>query len=50
MRVLDIVEKPQPDEAPSNLAVMGRYVFTPEILTCSITCSPGSGALRRSQM
>jgi UTP--glucose-1-phosphate uridylyltransferase len=31
VRVLDIVEKPQPAEAPSNLAVMGRYVFTPEI-------------------
>ncbi len=31
VRVLDIVEKPSPAEAPSNLAVMGRYVFTPEI-------------------
>jgi len=31
VRVLDIVEKPAPAEAPSNLAVMGRYVFTPEI-------------------
>jgi UTP--glucose-1-phosphate uridylyltransferase len=31
VRVLDIVEKPAPSEAPSNLAVMGRYVFTPEI-------------------
>ncbi len=31
MRVLDIVEKPSAAEAPSNLAVMGRYVFTPEI-------------------
>ena len=31
VRVLDIVEKPTPAEAPSNLAVMGRYVFTPEI-------------------
>ncbi len=31
VRVLDIVEKPPPAEAPSNLAVMGRYVFTPEI-------------------
>ena len=31
VRVLDIVEKPAPDDAPSNLAVIGRYVFTPEI-------------------
>src|SRR5690606_31503546 len=31
VRILDIVEKPQPADAPSNLAVMGRYVFTPEI-------------------
>lgn len=28
-----IVEKPQPDEAPSNLAVVGRYVLEPEIFT-----------------
>ena len=26
-----IVEKPKPEEAPSNLAVIGRYVFTPTI-------------------
>ena len=31
VRVRDIVEKPQPEDAPSNLAVIGRYVFTPEI-------------------
>ncbi len=30
-RILEIVEKPTPEEAPSNLAVIGRYVFTPEI-------------------
>lgn len=30
----DIVEKPSIGEAPSNLAVMGRYVFTPEIFDC----------------
>jgi UTP--glucose-1-phosphate uridylyltransferase len=30
-RVLDIVEKPDPDEAPSNLATIGRYVLDPEI-------------------
>jgi UTP--glucose-1-phosphate uridylyltransferase len=30
-RVSHLVEKPEPDEAPSNLAVIGRYVLTPKI-------------------
>jgi UTP--glucose-1-phosphate uridylyltransferase len=30
-RVTSIVEKPEPDNAPSNLAVIGRYVLTPKI-------------------
>jgi UTP--glucose-1-phosphate uridylyltransferase len=30
-RVVSIVEKPPSDQAPSNLAAMGRYLFTPEI-------------------
>ncbi|HZN43002.1 MAG TPA: UTP--glucose-1-phosphate uridylyltransferase, partial [Actinomycetota bacterium] len=30
-RVVSIVEKPSPEESPSNLAAIGRYVFTPEI-------------------
>ncbi len=30
-RVIQIVEKPSPEEAPSNLAAIGRYVLTPEI-------------------
>ena len=30
-RVSQLVEKPDPDEAPSNLAVIGRYVLTPKI-------------------
>ena len=29
VRVQSIVEKPKPEDAPSNLAVIGRYVFTP---------------------
>ena len=32
-QVLDLVEKPRPEEAPSNLAIIGRYVLTPEIFT-----------------
>lgn len=43
VRVLDIVEKPQPAEAPSNLAVMGRYVFTPEIFDVLEQVKPGVG-------
>lgn len=31
-RVRDLVEKPAPDEAPSNLAVIGRYIITPAVV------------------
>src|SRR5690242_20019361 len=31
VRVTDLVEKPAPDEAPSNLAVIGRYVLSPAV-------------------
>jgi UTP--glucose-1-phosphate uridylyltransferase len=30
-RITDMVEKPRPEEAPSNLAIMGRYILTPDI-------------------
>jgi UTP--glucose-1-phosphate uridylyltransferase len=30
-RILDLVEKPPRDEAPSNLAIIGRYILTPDI-------------------
>ena len=30
-QILDLVEKPKPGDAPSNLAIIGRYVLTPEI-------------------
>ena len=32
--ILDIVEKPEQHAAPSNLAAIGRYVFTPTIFSC----------------
>jgi len=41
IRVLDIVEKPAAAVAPSNLAVMGRYVFTPEIFDALERVQPG---------
>jgi UTP--glucose-1-phosphate uridylyltransferase len=42
-RVRSIVEKPKPEEAPSNLAVIGRYVFTPEIFDALERITPGVG-------
>jgi UTP--glucose-1-phosphate uridylyltransferase len=43
VRILDVVEKPPPEEAPSNLAIMGRYVFTPEIFEALEHVQPGAG-------
>jgi UTP--glucose-1-phosphate uridylyltransferase len=42
-RVLSIVEKPAPGEAPSNLAAIGRYVLTPEIFDCLRETERGKG-------
>lgn len=36
-----LVEKPAPSEAPSNLAIFGRYVLTPEIFHCIEKTKPG---------
>ena len=33
LRINGMVEKPSPDQAPSNLAIIGRYILTPEIYT-----------------
>ena len=38
-----IVEKPAPEVAPSNLAVIGRYVFTPGIFDALDRIEPGAG-------
>ncbi|MGE5623086.1 MAG: UTP--glucose-1-phosphate uridylyltransferase, partial [Bacillota bacterium] len=42
-RIADIVEKPQPEHAPSTLGVVGRYIFTPEIFAYLERLEPGSG-------
>jgi UTP--glucose-1-phosphate uridylyltransferase len=42
-RVVDIVEKPSPEDAPSNLAAIGRYVLTPEIFDAIRETAPGAG-------
>jgi UTP--glucose-1-phosphate uridylyltransferase len=42
-RITGIVEKPKPDVAPSTLAVVGRYILTPEIFGHLERVSPGSG-------
>ena len=42
-RIRDLVEKPKPSEAPSNLAIIGRYVLTPEIFPSLQSIDPGTG-------
>jgi UTP--glucose-1-phosphate uridylyltransferase len=42
-RVRSIVEKPAPQDAPSDLGVMGRYVFTPQIFEALDRTKPGVG-------
>ena len=43
VRVASIIEKPPPEDAPSNLAAIGRYVLTPEIFDCLRRTHPGVG-------
>ncbi|MFC2122065.1 UTP--glucose-1-phosphate uridylyltransferase GalU [Bacteroidota bacterium] len=40
-QVMNIVEKPQPEEAPSNLTVVGRYILAPEIFEILEATPPG---------
>ena len=42
-RVTDLVEKPEPENAPSTLAVLGRYVLPPEIFPIIEDTPPGRG-------
>jgi len=41
--VKGMVEKPKKEEAPSNLAVIGRYILTPNVLTTLNTLKEGAG-------
>jgi UTP--glucose-1-phosphate uridylyltransferase len=43
LQLKSIVEKPKPAEAPSTLAVVGRYVLTPKIFDCLEKVKPGKG-------
>ena len=43
LRVTELVEKPAPDKAPSNLAVTGRYVLPPQIFDCLARTHAGAG-------
>jgi UTP--glucose-1-phosphate uridylyltransferase len=41
--VLDMVEKPVPSKAPSDLAIIGRYILPPSIFPALVATKPGSG-------
>ncbi|MFZ5643908.1 MAG: UTP--glucose-1-phosphate uridylyltransferase GalU [Bacillota bacterium] len=41
--VSDLVEKPEVNRAPSNLAIVGRYILTPEVFSCLESVKAGSG-------
>lgn len=41
--VKDLIEKPEPDEAPSHLGVVGRYILVPEIFDVLERTKPGYG-------
>ena len=42
-KISKVVEKPRPEEAPSNLAILGRYVFFPPIFSYLKATPPGAG-------
>lgn len=43
LKVIDLVEKPKPEDAPSNMGIIGRYLLTPEIFECIEETSVGTG-------
>ncbi|MFW6307444.1 MAG: UTP--glucose-1-phosphate uridylyltransferase GalU [Campylobacterales bacterium] len=42
MMISDMIEKPKPEDAPSNLAIIGRYILTPDIFDILKTTKPGA--------
>lgn len=42
-RVTDMVEKPDPKDAPTNMAIIGRYILTPDIFEILRETKPGKG-------
>ena len=42
-QIIDLVEKPEPSQAPSDLAVIGRYVLTPAVFRYLESTKPGRG-------
>jgi len=42
-KVKDLVEKPDTNNAPSNIAILGRYIITPLIFECLENAQPGKG-------
>ena len=42
-RITDMVEKPEPKDAPSNLAIIGRYILSPDIFDILRVTEPGKG-------
>ena len=42
-KVNDLTEKPAPEDAKSDIAILGRYIITPEIFNCIENTAPGAG-------
>jgi len=42
-QIFDMVEKPKKEEAPSNLAIVGKYIVTPDIFECIKKAKPSEG-------
>ena len=42
-KITDMVEKPAPEDAPSNMAIIGRYILTPDIFDYIRDTKPGAG-------
>src|ERR1700720_391406 len=46
LRIRDLVEKPKPEKAPSNLGITGRYVLPPEVFEHLARTKPGGGEIQ----